>query len=145
MSDAFICDAVRTPIGRYGGVLPSVRVDGLAFAPARAFDVDSLPEAAENAGEDFGVAAALSIAGEKAIAERGDRTRARIVATAASVEPRITGIAPAPAAEGARKRRSRAQAGDDRHLSASSLGRRLCSVQDAYQCRPSIAIIPECV
>ncbi|MQW89326.1 hypothetical protein [Sinorhizobium saheli] len=139
MSDAFICDAVRTPIGRYGGVLPSVRVDGLAFAPARAFDVDSLPEAAENAGEDFGVAAALSIAGEKAIAERGDR------ATAASVEPRITGIAPAPAAEGARKRRSRAQAGDDRHLSASSSGRRLCSVQDAYRRRPSIAIIPECV
>ncbi|HSX75010.1 MAG TPA: acetyl-CoA acetyltransferase, partial [Shinella sp.] len=25
MSEAFICDAVRTPIGRYGGLLSSVR------------------------------------------------------------------------------------------------------------------------
>jgi len=28
MGDAFICDAARTPIGRYGGVLSSVRTDG---------------------------------------------------------------------------------------------------------------------
>jgi acetyl-CoA acetyltransferase len=25
MTDAFICDAIRTPIGRYGGVLAAVR------------------------------------------------------------------------------------------------------------------------
>lgn len=31
--DAFICDAVRTPIGRYGGALASVRIDDLAAAP----------------------------------------------------------------------------------------------------------------
>ena len=30
MTDAFICDAVRTPIGRYGGSLSSVRPDDLA-------------------------------------------------------------------------------------------------------------------
>lgn len=30
MSQAFICDAIRTPIGRYGGVLASVRPDDLA-------------------------------------------------------------------------------------------------------------------
>jgi acetyl-CoA acyltransferase len=30
MSDAFICDAIRTPIGRYGGALSSVRPDDLA-------------------------------------------------------------------------------------------------------------------
>ena len=33
MADAFICDAVRTPIGRYGGALSSVRADDLAAIP----------------------------------------------------------------------------------------------------------------
>ena len=33
MTDAFICDAVRTPIGRYGGALSSVRTDDLAAIP----------------------------------------------------------------------------------------------------------------
>lgn len=37
MPDALICDAVRTPIGRYGGALPSVRTDDLAALPIRAF------------------------------------------------------------------------------------------------------------
>lgn len=36
MSDAFICDAVRTPIGRYGGALASVRADDLAALPLKA-------------------------------------------------------------------------------------------------------------
>ncbi len=36
MTDAFICDAVRTPIGRYGGALSSVRADDLAALPIRA-------------------------------------------------------------------------------------------------------------
>ena len=36
MDDAFICDAVRTPIGRYGGALSSVRADDLAAIPIRA-------------------------------------------------------------------------------------------------------------
>jgi 3-oxoadipyl-CoA thiolase len=34
--DAFICDAIRTPFGRYGGVLSSVRADDLAAIPIKA-------------------------------------------------------------------------------------------------------------
>src|SRR6476620_10298736 len=33
---AFICDAIRTPFGRYGGALSSVRTDDLAAIPLRA-------------------------------------------------------------------------------------------------------------
>ena len=33
MTDAYICDAIRTPIGRYGGALSSVRADDLAAIP----------------------------------------------------------------------------------------------------------------
>jgi len=36
MSDAYICDAIRTPFGRYGGVLATVRTDDLAAIPIRA-------------------------------------------------------------------------------------------------------------
>ncbi|MCZ8316584.1 3-oxoadipyl-CoA thiolase [Phreatobacter sp.] len=36
MADAFICDAVRTPIGRYGGALAKVRADDLAAVPLKA-------------------------------------------------------------------------------------------------------------
>lgn len=36
MTDAFICDAVRTPIGRYGGSLAGIRADDLGAAPIRA-------------------------------------------------------------------------------------------------------------
>ena len=45
MTEAFICDAIRTPIGRYGGGLSSVRTDDLGALPiselmARNADVD---------------------------------------------------------------------------------------------------------
>ena len=36
MAEAFICDAIRTPIGRYGGALSSVRADDLAAIPLAA-------------------------------------------------------------------------------------------------------------
>ncbi|RYF51746.1 MAG: acetyl-CoA C-acyltransferase, partial [Comamonadaceae bacterium] len=36
MNDAYICDAARTPFGRYGGSLSSVRTDDLAAIPIRA-------------------------------------------------------------------------------------------------------------
>ena len=36
MPQAYICDAVRTPIGRYGGVLSTVRTDDLGAIPLRA-------------------------------------------------------------------------------------------------------------
>ena len=36
MTEAFICDAIRTPIGRYGGALSSVRADDLGAIPLKA-------------------------------------------------------------------------------------------------------------
>jgi 3-oxoadipyl-CoA thiolase len=36
MRDVYICDAVRTPIGRFGGSLAKVRADDLAAAPIKA-------------------------------------------------------------------------------------------------------------
>jgi 3-oxoadipyl-CoA thiolase len=36
MTEVFICDAVRTPFGRYGGALSAVRTDDLAMLPIRA-------------------------------------------------------------------------------------------------------------
>jgi 3-oxoadipyl-CoA thiolase len=61
--DAFLCDAVRTPIGRYGGSLSKVRTDDLAAAPIKALmarnpkvDWEKLEEVyfgcANQAGED---------------------------------------------------------------------------------------------
>ena len=35
MSEAYICDAIRTPVGRYGGGLSSIRTDDLAAIPIR--------------------------------------------------------------------------------------------------------------
>ncbi len=63
MPEAYICDAQRTPIGRYGGVLSTVRADDLAAAPIAALksrnpDVDwgqlddVIYGAANQAGED---------------------------------------------------------------------------------------------
>jgi 3-oxoadipyl-CoA thiolase len=46
MRDVFICDAVRTPIGRYGGSLANVRTDDLAAIPIKAL-------AARNAKADW--------------------------------------------------------------------------------------------
>ena len=36
MNEVFLCDAVRTPFGRYGGALASIRADDLAAIPIRA-------------------------------------------------------------------------------------------------------------
>ena len=36
MNDVFICDAIRTPFGKYGGALSSIRTDDLAAAPLKA-------------------------------------------------------------------------------------------------------------
>ncbi len=44
MGDVFVCDAVRTPIGRFGGSLAKVRADDLAAAPIKAFfDLQNIP------------------------------------------------------------------------------------------------------
>ena len=47
MTDAFICDAIRTPFGRYGGALATVRPDDLAAVPLQAL-------MARNPGVDWG-------------------------------------------------------------------------------------------
>lgn len=63
MRDVFICDGVRTPIGRYGGGLSSVRADDLAALPLKALmarnpnlDLSAVNEvilgSANQAGED---------------------------------------------------------------------------------------------
>jgi 3-oxoadipyl-CoA thiolase len=63
MNQAYICDAIRTPFGRYGGALSSVRTDDLGAVPLRALMVrnpnvdwasvtDVLYGCANQAGED---------------------------------------------------------------------------------------------
>src|SRR5512135_895769 len=55
--DVFLCDAVRTPIGRFGGALAKVRTDDLAAVPIRAL-VKRNPKADWSALDDvlFGCA-----------------------------------------------------------------------------------------
>ena len=36
MNEAFICDAIRTPFGRYGGALSTLRTDDLGALPIQA-------------------------------------------------------------------------------------------------------------
>ena len=45
MAEAFVCDGVRTPIGRYGGALSSIRTDDLAAIPITAL-MDRNPDVA---------------------------------------------------------------------------------------------------
>ncbi|MCO7728545.1 3-oxoadipyl-CoA thiolase [Brucella intermedia] len=63
MTEAFICDYIRTPIGRFGGALSSVRADDLAAVPLKALvqrnpalDCDAIEDVifgcANQAGED---------------------------------------------------------------------------------------------
>ncbi|MEO8486620.1 MAG: 3-oxoadipyl-CoA thiolase [Betaproteobacteria bacterium] len=63
MPEAFLCDAIRTPFGRYGGALASIRTDDLAAIPIRALvernarvDWDAVDDVvygcANQAGED---------------------------------------------------------------------------------------------
>tara|TARA_R110002096_G_scaffold29497_13_gene88812 strand:- start:8543 stop:9748 length:1206 start_codon:yes stop_codon:yes gene_type:complete len=51
MKDAFICDAIRTPIGRYGGALSSVRADDLGALPIKAL-IERNPNADWSGVED---------------------------------------------------------------------------------------------
>jgi acetyl-CoA acetyltransferase len=51
MQDAFLCDAVRTAIGRYGGALSGVRADDLGAVPLKAL-VERNPTADWGAVDD---------------------------------------------------------------------------------------------
>ena len=42
MSEAFICEGTRTPIGRFGGSLSSIRTDDLASLPLIALKENSV-------------------------------------------------------------------------------------------------------
>ena len=85
MRDVFICDAVRTPIGRFGGSLAKVRADDLAAVPIKALmaqhpklDWSQVDEVyfgcANQAGEDNRNVArmALLLAGMPEIGSRPD-------------------------------------------------------------------------
>ena len=52
MTQAFICDAIRTPIGRYGGALSSVRADDLGAIPLKAL-MERNPQVDWTAVEDI--------------------------------------------------------------------------------------------
>ncbi|MBB3810393.1 3-oxoadipyl-CoA thiolase [Pseudochelatococcus contaminans] len=72
MTEAFICDYIRTPIGRFGGALSSVRADDLGAVPLRALiernpkvDWDAIDDVifgcANQAGEDNRNVARMSL------------------------------------------------------------------------------------
>ena len=72
MAEAFICDYVRTPIGRFGGALSSVRADDLGAIPLKALmqrhtatDWEAVDEVlygcANQAGEDNRNVARMSL------------------------------------------------------------------------------------
>jgi acetyl-CoA acyltransferase len=72
MAEAFICDYVRTPIGRFGGSLASVRADDLGAAPLKALaqrnaglDLEAIDDlifgCANQAGEDNRNVARMSL------------------------------------------------------------------------------------
>jgi len=72
MTEAYICDAVRTPIGRYGGALASIRADDLGALPLKALQArnptvnwqavdDLIYGCANQAGEDNRNVARMSL------------------------------------------------------------------------------------
>src|ERR1700743_1002138 len=52
MTEAFLCDAIRTPIGRYAGSLSSVRADDLGAVPLKAL-IERNKEVDWNAVDDL--------------------------------------------------------------------------------------------
>ena len=84
MTAAFICDAVRTPIGRYGGALAMVRPDDLAAAPIAAL-LKRNPGLDPEAIEDVLLGCANQ-AGED------NRNVARMAALLAGLPPSVPGV-----------------------------------------------------
>jgi acetyl-CoA acyltransferase len=83
MNDAFICDAVRTPIGRYGGALASVRTDDLAALPIAALIARN--PSLEPSGIDEVLLGCANQAGED------NRNVARMAALLAGLPDRVPG------------------------------------------------------
>lgn len=84
MPDAFICDAVRTPIGRYGGALAAVRTDDLAALPIAAL-MERNPQVDWNALEEV-VFGSANQAGED------NRNVARMAALLAGLPDTVPGM-----------------------------------------------------
>jgi acetyl-CoA acyltransferase len=83
MAEAFICDALRTPIGRYGGALAAVRADDLAAAPIRAL-LERQP-GLDRAAVDDVIWGCANQAGED------NRNLARMAALLAGLPPSVPG------------------------------------------------------
>jgi acetyl-CoA acyltransferase len=84
MSMAYLCDAVRTPFGRYGGALAGVRTDDLAAAPLRAL-------IERNAGVDWGAVDDV-IYGCANQAGEDNRNVARMALLLAGLPERVPGV-----------------------------------------------------
>src|SRR5919112_1063082 len=83
MSEVFVCDFVRTPIGRYGGALASIRADDLAALPIRAL-MARLP-ALDRSAIDEVILGCANQAGEDT------RNVARMAALLAGLPPGVPG------------------------------------------------------
>ncbi|HXQ32258.1 MAG TPA: 3-oxoadipyl-CoA thiolase [Steroidobacteraceae bacterium] len=84
MRDAFICDAIRTPIGRYAGALSAVRTDDLAAIPLKAL-LSRNPSLASAAIDDV-VLGCANQAGED------NRNVARMAALLAGLPESVPGV-----------------------------------------------------
>jgi 3-oxoadipyl-CoA thiolase len=83
MKEAFVCDAIRTPFGRYGGALATTRADDLAAVPIRAL-MDRNPKVDWSAVEDV-VYGCANQAGED------NRNVGRIALLLAGMPQEVTG------------------------------------------------------
>ncbi|HUO23451.1 MAG TPA: 3-oxoadipyl-CoA thiolase [Caulobacteraceae bacterium] len=83
MTEVFLCDGVRTPIGRYGGVLSKVRADDLAAAPLKAL-AERNPALSDKIDEVFFGCA--NQAGED------NRNVARMALLLAGIAPSVPGV-----------------------------------------------------
>ena len=84
MPEAFICDAIRTPIGRYGGGLAKVRADDLAAIPLKAL-------MKRNAGVDWGALDEV-VLGCANQAGEDNRNVARMAALLAGLPDHVPGV-----------------------------------------------------
>ncbi|HZX28460.1 MAG TPA: 3-oxoadipyl-CoA thiolase [Telluria sp.] len=82
--DAFICDAIRTPFGRFGGALASVRADDLAAMPIAAL-------MARNPGVDWGAVEDV-LYGCANQAGEDNRNVARMAALLAGLPAEVPGV-----------------------------------------------------
>ena len=83
MTQAFICDAIRTPFGRYAGALSSVRTDDLGAIPIKAL-------MARNPGVDWAMVADVIYGGANQAGE-DHRTVARMAGLLAGLPIEVGG------------------------------------------------------